>query len=119
MSIYIRTHVALCAFRVNKGEPPMINDMPGGQIPVGIGTLGTMAPHIESAKVLALAVIGARRLKNHQNLLYLSIAAAAKDTAMNPAVVDAVALAICAAQGPPGYRRFRPRTRRRVVDCHH
>lgn len=28
---------------------------------------------------------------------------AARDTAMNPAVVDAFALAICAAQGPPGY----------------
>jgi len=29
--------------------------------------------------------------------------AAARDTAMNPVVVDAFALAICGAQGPPGY----------------
>jgi tripartite-type tricarboxylate transporter receptor subunit TctC len=50
------THVAY------KGESPMIQDMIGGQIPVGIGTLGSMAPHIASGSLRPLAIIGDSRL---------------------------------------------------------
>lgn len=50
------THVAY------KGEAPMIQDMIGGQIPVGIGTLGSMAPHIASGSLRPLAIIGDNRL---------------------------------------------------------
>ena len=47
-----------------KGEAPMVNDMLGGQIPVAIGTLGTMAPFLATGQLRALAVIGGQRLKN-------------------------------------------------------
>ncbi|MGJ7509801.1 Bug family tripartite tricarboxylate transporter substrate binding protein [Variovorax sp. GT1P44] len=52
------THVAY------KGEAPMIQDMIGGQIPVGIGTLGSMAPHIASGSLRPLAIIGDSRLSD-------------------------------------------------------
>jgi tripartite-type tricarboxylate transporter receptor subunit TctC len=45
-----------------KGEAPMVQDIIAGQIPVGIGTLGTMAPHIAGGSLRALAVIGEQRL---------------------------------------------------------
>ncbi len=45
-----------------KGEAPMIQDIIGGQIPMGLGTLGTMAPHIASGSLRALAIIGDKRL---------------------------------------------------------
>lgn len=47
-----------------KGEAPMILDIVGGQIPAGVGTLGTMAPHIASGNLRALAVIGEHRLSD-------------------------------------------------------
>ncbi len=50
-----------------KGESFMVNDLLGGQIPVAIGTLGTlgtMAPFLADGKLRALAVIGEHRLKN-------------------------------------------------------
>ncbi|MGE8317852.1 MAG: Bug family tripartite tricarboxylate transporter substrate binding protein [Comamonas sp.] len=47
-----------------KGESPMVNDMLAGQIPMAIGTLGTMAPFLASGQLRALAVIGERRLQN-------------------------------------------------------
>ncbi len=47
-----------------KGEAPMIQDMVAGQIPAGIGTLGTMAPHIASGSLRPLAVIGEQRLSD-------------------------------------------------------
>lgn len=47
-----------------KGEAPMIQDMVGGQIPIGIGTMGTMAPHIASGSLRALAIIGEHRLSD-------------------------------------------------------
>jgi tripartite-type tricarboxylate transporter receptor subunit TctC len=50
------THVAY------KGEAPMIQDMIGGQIPMAIGTLGTMAPHIASGSLRPLAIMGEKRL---------------------------------------------------------
>lgn len=45
-----------------KGEAPMIQDMIGGQIPMAIGSLGTMAPHIASGSLRPLAIIGDERL---------------------------------------------------------
>jgi tripartite-type tricarboxylate transporter receptor subunit TctC len=51
-----------------KGEAPMTQDMLGGQIHAGIGTLGTMAPHIASGQLRALAVVGAQRLKDLPDL---------------------------------------------------
>jgi tripartite-type tricarboxylate transporter receptor subunit TctC len=51
-----------------KGEAPMVQDMIGGQIPLGIGTLGTMAPHIASGRLRALAVMGTQRLANLPNV---------------------------------------------------
>ncbi|MDM0103450.1 tripartite tricarboxylate transporter substrate binding protein [Variovorax sp. J22R24] len=56
------THVAY------KGEAPMIQDMIGGQIPVAIGTLGTMAPHIASGSLRPLAIIGEQRLSDVPNV---------------------------------------------------
>jgi tripartite-type tricarboxylate transporter receptor subunit TctC len=47
-----------------KGEAPMAQDMLGGQIHLGIGTLGTMGPHIATGQLRALAVIGEERLKD-------------------------------------------------------
>ena len=41
------THIAY------KGEAPMVQDMIAGQIPMGIGTLGTMAPHINAGSLRA------------------------------------------------------------------
>ena len=45
-----------------KGEAPMMQDILGGQIPMGLGTMGTMAPHITSGSLRALAIIGDKRL---------------------------------------------------------
>ncbi|WP_213959972.1 MULTISPECIES: tripartite tricarboxylate transporter substrate binding protein [unclassified Variovorax] len=56
------THVAY------KGEAPMIQDMIAGQIPMGIGTLGTMAPHIASGSLRPLAIIGEKRLPELPNV---------------------------------------------------
>ena len=56
------THVAY------KGEAPMIQDMIGGQIPMAIGTLGTMAPHIASGSLRPLAIIGEKRLPELPNV---------------------------------------------------
>ena len=50
------THVAY------KGEAPMIQEMIGGQIPMALGTLGTMAPHIASGSLRPLAIVGEKRL---------------------------------------------------------
>ena len=51
-----------------KGESPMAQDMLGGQIQAGIGTLGTMAPHIATGRLRALAVMGDQRLKDLPNV---------------------------------------------------
>lgn len=51
-----------------KGEAPMVQDLISGQIPWGIGSAGTMGPHIASGKLRALAIIGDRRLKDLPNV---------------------------------------------------
>jgi tripartite-type tricarboxylate transporter receptor subunit TctC len=44
-----------------RGEAPMVQDLIGGQIPMGVASLGTLAPHLQSGRVRALAVIGNHR----------------------------------------------------------
>ncbi|CAG2154955.1 hypothetical protein LMG31506_05254 [Cupriavidus yeoncheonensis] len=44
-----------------KGESLMVQDMIGGQVDWGIGTLGVMAPHFQNGRLRALAVMGDRR----------------------------------------------------------
>ncbi len=44
-----------------KGEAPMLQDLIGGQIPMAIGTWGSMRPYIESGKLHPLAVTGDKR----------------------------------------------------------
>ncbi|MEJ8855127.1 tripartite tricarboxylate transporter substrate binding protein [Variovorax robiniae] len=51
-----------------KGEAPMVQDIISGQIPWGVGSVGTLAPHIASGKVRALAVFGDHRLKELPNV---------------------------------------------------
>ena len=50
------THVAY------KGEALMLQDMLGGNVKVGIGSMITLKPHIDSGKLRALAVTGNRRV---------------------------------------------------------
>lgn len=45
-----------------KGEAPMVQDMLGGQIKIGMGSMVNLKPHIESGKLRALAVTGPRRV---------------------------------------------------------
>ncbi len=45
-----------------KGEAPLVQDLVGGQIPLGMGSIGTIRPFIESGKLRALAVTGDKRL---------------------------------------------------------
>ncbi|CAJ95198.1 Extra-cytoplasmic solute receptor [Cupriavidus necator] len=45
-----------------KGEAPMMQDLIGGQIDWGIGTTGTLAPHLKSGRLRALAVMGNQKL---------------------------------------------------------
>lgn len=47
---------------VYKGEAPMVNDLLGGQIKLGIGSMITMRAHIESGKLRPLAVTGPSRI---------------------------------------------------------
>ena len=45
-----------------KSEGPYIQDLAGGVVPWGIGTLGPMLPHVKSGRVRPLAVMAAKRL---------------------------------------------------------
>lgn len=45
-----------------KGEMPMIQDMLGGQIKMGMGSLVNLKPHIDTGKLRPLAVTGPQRL---------------------------------------------------------
>ncbi len=46
-----------------KGGSPALNDLLGGQIPVGIFILSTVAPHAKAGKVKLLAVLDAQRAR--------------------------------------------------------
>ncbi|ART56458.1 hypothetical protein CBP36_00750 [Acidovorax carolinensis] len=50
------THVAY------KGEAPMVQDMLGGQVRIGMGSMVNLKPHIDAGKLRALAVTGPRRV---------------------------------------------------------
>jgi tripartite-type tricarboxylate transporter receptor subunit TctC len=45
-----------------KSEGPYIQDLAGGVVPWGIGTLGPMLPHMKTGRVRPLAVMAAKRL---------------------------------------------------------
>lgn len=45
-----------------RGEALMVQDMLGGRIPIGMGSLLTLKPHIDAGKLRALAVTGTRRV---------------------------------------------------------
>ena len=47
-----------------KGEPPMLQDLVGGQITLAVGSAGSLAPLIASGRLRALAVLGDRRVKD-------------------------------------------------------
>lgn len=44
-----------------KGSAPQINDLLGGQVPIGFTQLATSAPHIQGGKLTPLAQTGAKR----------------------------------------------------------
>ena len=50
------THVAY------KGEAPMVQDLLGGQIKIGMGSMLSLKAHIDAGKLRALAVTGPRRV---------------------------------------------------------
>lgn len=50
------THVAY------KGEAPMVQDLLGGQVKIGMGSLLSLKAHIDAGKLRALAVTGPRRV---------------------------------------------------------
>lgn len=56
------THIAY------KGEAPMVQDLVGGQVNWGVGTLGTLAPYFASGRARPLAVFGDQRNKNLPNV---------------------------------------------------
>jgi tripartite-type tricarboxylate transporter receptor subunit TctC len=51
-----------------KGETPMIQDMLGGQIKIGMGSLVNLKPHIDAGKLRPLAVTGPLRLPQLPNV---------------------------------------------------
>jgi tripartite-type tricarboxylate transporter receptor subunit TctC len=44
-----------------RGGGPAINDLVGGQVPIGINALSSVLPHVQGGRVRALATTGARR----------------------------------------------------------
>lgn len=51
-----------------KGEALMMNDILGGQIPCGMGTMNTLAPQIKAGTVKALALLSPERMGDFPNL---------------------------------------------------
>ncbi|MFN0299774.1 MAG: Bug family tripartite tricarboxylate transporter substrate binding protein [Burkholderiales bacterium] len=47
-----------------KGGGPAVNDLVGGQVPMGILVLSTVYPHVKSGRLRALGVMETRRAKN-------------------------------------------------------
>ncbi|HMO45654.1 MAG TPA: tripartite tricarboxylate transporter substrate binding protein [Rubrivivax sp.] len=46
-----------------KGEPPMLQDLIGGQIAWAVGSASSLQPHLDSGKLRALAVLGDKPIK--------------------------------------------------------
>lgn len=64
VSAYLNQSLGLDMVHVPyRGETPMIQDLLGGQLSWGFGTLGALAPHLQSGRLRALAVIAERRVK--------------------------------------------------------
>jgi tripartite-type tricarboxylate transporter receptor subunit TctC len=55
-----------------KGEAPLIQDLVGGQVPWAIVSAGSIAPHLQSGKLRALAIMGDTRLKELPNVPTMS-----------------------------------------------
>jgi len=51
-----------------KGESLMLNDLLGGQIPCGMGTMNTLAPQIKAGRLKALALLSPERMNDFPNL---------------------------------------------------
>lgn len=51
-----------------KGEAPMVQDMIAGTIPFGVASLGALAPHLQSGRLRALAVLGEHRLQDQPDV---------------------------------------------------
>lgn len=124
------THVAY------RGATPMVQDLAGGQIALGVTVLGDALPHIEGGKLRAIAVsstqrspylpqvptfaeLGAPQIVAQENFgLYLPagaseatvqrLAAAAKRSLDAPAVKEGLAKLACAPTtlGPAEFRQF-------------
>jgi len=47
-----------------KGEPPMLQDLIGGQITWAVGSASSLQPHLDSGRLRALAVLGDKRIKD-------------------------------------------------------
>lgn len=60
------THIAY------KGEAPMIQDLIGGQIPMGVGSALGLKPHIDSGKLKAIGVTGPKRMSVLPNVSTLT-----------------------------------------------
>ncbi|QHE84628.1 Bug family tripartite tricarboxylate transporter substrate binding protein [Hydrogenophaga sp. BPS33] len=52
------THIAY------KGDAPLVQDLAGGQVAWGVAPSGTIAPHIQSGRLRALAILGDKRLSD-------------------------------------------------------
>lgn len=44
-----------------KGEAPFINDLIGGHLPIGIGSIWTAAPHVRAGRLKGISVFGPQR----------------------------------------------------------
>ncbi|NOV24253.1 tripartite tricarboxylate transporter substrate binding protein [Cupriavidus necator] len=55
-----------------KGESPMVQDLIGGQIDWAMGSVGVMAPYLQSGRLRALAVMGDRPLSELPNVPTMS-----------------------------------------------
>lgn len=46
-----------------KGEAPMTQDLLAGTIPMAVSSLGPVAPHLQTGRLRALAIVGAERIR--------------------------------------------------------
>lgn len=98
-----------------KGSAPQVNDLVGGQVPLGFTQLQSAIPHVQSGKLRAIAVTSPERSSflpqvptlaelGHKDLslsIWFGLAAPA---ATPRAVIDTLSAATVKAQADPGYR---------------
>lgn len=63
-----------------KGEVPLVQDLVGGQIQIGAGSLGAMRPHLRSGALKAIGVVGTERSRAMPEVMTL-LAQGASDPA--------------------------------------